>query len=138
MLLKRNVSKSYNLLRTTFMVHAKSRSSTGHGGTYFIKFHPPTMAEHQAKDNQLAPVLEWVREGKISPQKPRYIKFAQKKHPATNVSISPAYFKGWGFCIVFTSIMMWNTTNWCYLKGTIKKSFSHYTMISDIRGSTER
>ena len=23
-----------------------------------------TMAEHQAKDNQLAPVLEWVREGK--------------------------------------------------------------------------
>ena len=24
----------------------------------------PTMAEHQAKDNQLAPVLEWVHEGK--------------------------------------------------------------------------
>ena len=23
-----------------------------------------TMAEHQAKDNQLAPLLEWVREGK--------------------------------------------------------------------------
>ena len=23
-----------------------------------------TMAEHQAKDNQLAPVLEWVHEGK--------------------------------------------------------------------------
>ena len=23
-----------------------------------------TMAKHQAKDNQLAPVLEWVREGK--------------------------------------------------------------------------
>ena len=36
-----------------------------------------TMAEHQAKDNQLAPVLEWVCEGK-QPQKPRYIKFAQK------------------------------------------------------------
>ena len=27
-----------------------------------------TMAEHQAKDNQLAPVLEWVRKGK-SPTK---------------------------------------------------------------------
>ena len=27
-----------------------------------------TMAEHQAKDNQFAPVLEWVREGK-SPTK---------------------------------------------------------------------
>ena len=26
-----------------------------------------------------------------------------------------------GFCIVFTSITMWNTTNWCCLKGTIKK-----------------
>ena len=52
-----------------------------------------TMAEHQAKDNQLAPVLEWVREGK-QPTKDRYTK-CTKKHPATNVSIPPAYFKGW-------------------------------------------
>ena len=36
-----------------------------------------TMAEHQAKDNQLAPVFEWVHEVN-NPQKPRYIKFAQK------------------------------------------------------------
>ena len=36
-----------------------------------------TMAEHQAKDNQLAPILEWVREVN-SPLKPRYIKFVQK------------------------------------------------------------
>ena len=36
-----------------------------------------TMAEHQAKDNQLAPVLELVCEVN-NPQKPRYIKSTQK------------------------------------------------------------
>ena len=52
-----------------------------------------TMAEYQAKDNQLAP--SWNGCAKVNnPQKPRYIKFAQK-HPATNVSIPSAYFKGW-------------------------------------------
>ena len=54
-----------------------------------------TMAEHQAKDNQLAPVLEWVREGKIT-HKSCDISSSLKKYPATNVSIPPAYFKGWG------------------------------------------
>ena len=34
----------------------------------FYQVPSTTMAEHQAKDNQLAPVLEWVREGK-SPTK---------------------------------------------------------------------
>ena len=53
-----------------------------------------TMAEHQAKDNQLAPVLEWVREGK-QPTKAADISSSLKKHPATNVSISSACFKGW-------------------------------------------
>ena len=53
-----------------------------------------TMTEHQAKDNQLAPVLEWVREGK-QPHKSRDISSSLKKHPATNVSIPSAYFKGW-------------------------------------------
>ena len=52
-----------------------------------------TMAEHQAKDNQLAPVLEWVCEGK---QPTKAAIYSLKKHPATNVSIPSAYFKGWG------------------------------------------
>ena len=30
----------------------------------FYQVPSTTMAEHQAKDNQLAPILEWVREGK--------------------------------------------------------------------------
>ena len=38
-----------------------------------------TMAEHQAKDNQLAPVLEWVHEGK-PPTKARDISSSLKKH----------------------------------------------------------
>ena len=53
-----------------------------------------TMAKHQAKDNQLAPVVEWVREGK-QPTKAAIYQVHLKKHPATNVSIPSAYFKGW-------------------------------------------
>ena len=54
-----------------------------------------TMAEHQAKDNQLAPVLECLCEGK-QPTKAAIYQVSLKKHPATNVSIPSAYFKGWG------------------------------------------
>ena len=54
-----------------------------------------TMAEHQAKDNQLAPVLEWVREGK-QPTKAAIYQVCSKNTQATNVSIPSAYFKGWG------------------------------------------
>ena len=54
-----------------------------------------TMAEHQAKDNQLAPVLEWVREGK-SPTKAAIYQVRSKNTRQTHVSIPPAYFKGWG------------------------------------------
>ena len=47
-----------------------------------------TMAEHQVKDNQLAISKQ--------PIKATIYQVRSKKHPATNVSISSAYFKGWG------------------------------------------
>ena len=91
-----------------------------------------TMAEHQAKDNQLAPVLEWVRKGK-QPTKATIYQVRSK-----NIrQLMYQFHRLMGFYIAFTSIMMWNTTNWCYLKGTIKKFFSHYITISVIKGSTE-
>ena len=47
----------------TYMVPVKLRSLPA-WWMYFIMVPSTTMAKHQAKDNQLAPVLEWVREGK--------------------------------------------------------------------------
>ena len=58
-----------------------------------------TMAEHQAKDNQLAPVLEWVCESK-QPTKAAIYQVRSKNTRQLRYQ--------------------WNTTNWCYFKGIIK------------------
>ena len=94
-----------------------------------------TMVEHQAKDYQLAPVLEWVHDGK-QPTKVMIYQVRSKNTRQLMYQFHRLILK-MGFHIAFTSIMMWNTTNWCYLKGTIKKFFSHSIMISVIKGLTE-
>ena len=93
-----------------------------------------TIAEHQAKDNQLAPVLECVCEGK-QPTKAAIYQVRSKNTRQLMYQFHRLTLKD-GFCIVFTSITMWNTTNWCYLKGTIKILQSLHNDLSH-QGSTE-
>ena len=94
-----------------------------------------TMAEHQAKDNQLAPVLEWVHEGK-QPTKATIYQVHSKNTRQLMYQFHRLILKDG----VLHRLYIHNdvdTTNWCYLKGTIKKFFSHYIMILAIKGSTE-
>ena len=68
----------------TGMVDRISSSSIHHQG--------PSTKQRTIK---LAPVLEWMREGK-SPTKAAIYQVRSKNTQQPNVSIPPAYFKGWG------------------------------------------
>ena len=94
-----------------------------------------TMAEHQAKDNQLAPVLEWVHEGK-PPTKAAIYQVRSKNTRQLMYQFHWLILKDG----VLHHLYIHNDVEYHQLvlpQRYHKKSSSHYTTISDIKGSTE-
>ena len=101
----------------------------------FLQVPSTTMAEHQAKDNQLAPVLEWVHEGK----------------QPTKAAIYQAHSKNtWQLMYQFHQLILKDRVlHHLYIHNDVeyhqlvlpqryhKKFFSHYITILVIKGSTE-
>ena len=95
-----------------------------------------TMAEHQAKDNQLAPVLEWVRKGK-QPTKAVIYQVCSKNTRQLMYQFHGLILKDG----VLHHLYIHNDVENHQLvlpQRYYKKSFSRYITISVIKGSTER
>ena len=94
------------------------------------------MAEHQAKDNQLAPVLEWVHEGK-QPTKAVIYQVCSKNTQQLMYQFHQLILKDG----VLHRLYIHNDVEYHQLvlpQRYHKKSFSRYITISDIKGSTEQ
>ena len=94
-----------------------------------------TMAKHQAKDNQLAPVLEWVREGK-QPTKAMIYQVCSKNTRQLMYQFHQLILKDG----VLHHLYIHNDVEYHQLvlpQRYHKKSFSRCTTISDIKGLTE-
>ena len=94
-----------------------------------------TMAEHQAKDNQLAPVLEWIHEGK-SPTRAAIYQVHSKNTRQLMYQFHWLILKDG----VLHHLYIHNDVEYHQLvlpQRYHKKFFSHYITISVIKGSTE-
>ena len=94
-----------------------------------------TMAEHQAKDNQLTPVLEWLGEGK-QPTKAEIYQVRSKNTRQLMYQFHRLILKDG----VLHRLYIHNDVEYHQLvlpQRYHKKFFSHYITISVIKGSTE-
>ena len=95
-----------------------------------------TIAKHQAKDNQLAPVLEWVREGK-QPTKAAIYQVRSKNTRQLMYQFHRLILKDG----VLHHLYINNNVEYHQLvlpQRYHKKFFNRYITISDLKGSTKR